>query len=108
MDQLIQNILANPATSAYQAVMQVAVIYYLLYKPILFAYQNAKAKRRNGGRSPNPPNNPGDPVIMTLVKIEGRLGRVEDDVKELRKHDQATQNRVSNLEGRQQTKEVNR
>ncbi len=108
MDETIQNILANPATSAYQAVTQVVVIYYLIYKPILFAYQNAKAKRRNGGRSPNPSNNPGDPIVMTLVKIEGRLGRVEGDVKELRKHDQVTQNRVSNLEGRQHTKEGNR
>jgi hypothetical protein len=122
---IVQDMLTNPVGSVKDLVLQIAVMYFLIYKPALWKIQEMKRKRNGGApkrRKSDPtnplnitatdPGNPGNPgsephrrhlngrvTEQKLKQIDSTMERIEEDLKNLTVIVHKVNSRVSYLEG---------
>jgi hypothetical protein len=125
---IVQDMLTNPVGSVKDLVLQIAVMYFLIYKPALWKIQEMRRKKNGGvlarrrSDSTNPlnitatdPGNPGNPgsvngptvVAEKISRITERceahkmtMGRIETNLKELTNVVHKIDKRVAYVEGK--------
>ena len=107
MEDMIQNILANPVTSFKDLALQIIVVYFLIYKPIQFRYLDARAKKKNGGALPSRrKNDPANPLALNPSQsnpgVADLCARHDKSISEIRADIREIRDRVIRLEAKRE------
>jgi hypothetical protein len=84
MEETIRAILANPVISIKDFILELAVVYFLIYKQIYFRFQDRLAKKRNGGSTPQRRKNDSSNPLSINAGTADICTRHDESIKEIK------------------------